>query len=147
MGRVPFLRHRAGLAVIGMVLSLGTGAVAADVVAVVSSQSPVIALRKNQIANIFLRKTSRFPDGRPAVPIDQAEGSAARDEFYRKFAGMSAAQVKAHWAKVIFTGRGRPPKEVVNSIEVKRQIAHNPNAIGYIEAGAVDDSVRVLRSP
>jgi ABC-type phosphate transport system substrate-binding protein len=54
--------------------------------------------------------------------------------------------VKAHWAKIIFTGRGHPPEEAPNSVEVKKLIDKNPNAIGYIENNLVDGSVRVLLS-
>jgi ABC-type phosphate transport system substrate-binding protein len=139
------IRVRTG--VVALVLSVGAGAAAADVVAVVSSKSSVTALTKNQVVDIFLGKTSRFPDGEQAVPVDQAEGSAARDEFYMKFTGKSAAQIKAHWSKIIFTGRGQPPKEVPNSAEVKKLVVQNPRAVGYIERSSVDGTVRVILSP
>lgn len=132
--------------VIALALGLGAGSAAADVVAVVSSKSPVTALSRNQVVDIFLGKTSRFPDGEQAVPIDQVEGSPARDEFYSKFTGKSAAQIKAHWSKIIFTGRGQPPKEVSNSNEVKKLVVQNPKVIGYIERSLVDGNVRVLLS-
>jgi ABC-type phosphate transport system substrate-binding protein len=139
------IRVRTG--VVALVLSVGAGAAAADVVAVVSSKSSVTALTKNQVVDIFLGKTSRFPDGEQAVPLDQVEGSAARDEFYMKFTGKSAAQIKAHWSKIIFTGRGQPPKEVPNSAEVKKLVVQNPRAVGYIERSSVDGTVRVILSP
>jgi ABC-type phosphate transport system substrate-binding protein len=140
------LGNRARSGVIALVLSVGTGAARADVVAVVSSKSAVTVLSKNQVVDIFLGKASRFPDGEQAVPIDQVEGSAARDEFYAKFTGKSAAQIKAHWSKIIFTGRGQPPKEVPDGIEMKKEVVRNPKAIGYIERSLVDGSVRVLLS-
>jgi ABC-type phosphate transport system substrate-binding protein len=139
--------NRARSGVVALALSLGTAAAAADVVAVVSSKSSVTALSKNHLADIFLGKASRFPNGEEAVPIDQVEGSAARDEFYTKVTGKSASQLKAHWAKIIFTGRGRPPREVPNSIEVKKEVVQNPSAIGYIERIHVDGNLRVLLSP
>jgi ABC-type phosphate transport system substrate-binding protein len=140
---MPFL-SRLGLAFVGLALSLGCGAAVADLVAVVSVRSPVTALSKNQIVDIFMGKTALLPDGEQAVPIDQVEGSAARDEFYSRCAGKSAAQIKAHWSKIIFTGRGQPPKQVLNSLEVKKRVVENPHAIGYIEPNMVDGSVRVL---
>ena len=133
-----------GLPLVGLVLTLGASAAAAEVVAVVSANGPVVSLSKNQVTDIFLGKTSRFPDGTPAVPIDQIEGSAARDEFYSTFAGKSPAQLKAHWSKIIFTGRGQPPMAVSNSIEVKKHVVETPNAIGYIEKTLMDGSVKVL---
>lgn len=116
----------------------------ADVVAVVASNNPVSSLRQEQVADIFLGKSSRFPNGASAVPIDQREGSALRDEFYSKYAGKSPAQLKAFWSKIIFTGRGRPPRAVANSAEVKKLLAINPQAIAYIDRHDVDHSVKII---
>jgi ABC-type phosphate transport system substrate-binding protein len=137
---------RAGFAAVALVLGLNAGMATGEVVAVVSARNPTATLSRNQVVDIFLGKTSRFPDGSQAVPIDQAEGSAAREEFYLKFAGKSPAQLNAHWSKIIFTGRGQPPREVANGVEVKKRLAENPNAIGYIEQNLVDGSVKVVLS-
>jgi ABC-type phosphate transport system substrate-binding protein len=135
-------------AIFGLALSLAMARVGkADVVVVVSAKSAVSTLSKDQVMDIFLGKTTRFPDGAPAVPIDQMEGSAARDEFYATFANKSPAQVKAHWAKILFTGRGQPPKSVSNSVEVRKLIAANPRAISYIERSDLDSTVKVLLQP
>ena len=125
-------------------LAAALPALADDVVAVVSARSPVTSLSANQVADIFLGKSSRFPDGTPAVPIDLVEESPMRDRFYAQYAGKSAAQVKAHWSKIIFTGRGQPPRQAASSGEAKKLIAENPNAIGYIDPSQVDGTVRVL---
>ena len=140
------LVNRVVFVFLGLALSLSSGATEAEVVAVVSSRCPESALSRNQVADIFLGRTSRFPDGKQVVPIDQAEGSAARDEFYAAFTGKSPAQVKAHWSKIIFTGRGQPPREVPNSVEMKKLVAGNPSAIGYIDRKLVDGSVKILRA-
>jgi ABC-type phosphate transport system substrate-binding protein len=136
--------NRTGLAAFGLAMSLAAGTVYADVVAVVSAKSTVTTLSKSQVTDIFLGRSSRFPDGMQAVPIDLAEGSAVRDEFYARIIGKSPAQVKAFWSKIIFTGRGQPPKAVPDSIEMKKRIVENPAAIGYIEAQLVDNTVRVV---
>jgi ABC-type phosphate transport system substrate-binding protein len=135
---------RIGFIIIGLSLSFGSARASAEVVAVVAAKNPVSTLSKNQIADIFLGKMTRFPDGRQVLPIDQVENSSARETFYLKFTGMSPAQLKAHWSKIIFTGRGQPPPEVSNGIEVKKFIAKHPDAIGYIEQKLVDDSVKVV---
>jgi hypothetical protein len=87
---------------------------------------------------------SRFPNGLLAVPIDLRDGSPERDQFYAKIAGKTPAQVKAYWSKIIFTGRGQPPKAVRTDLEVKKFIVANVDAIGYIDAALLDDSVRAL---
>jgi len=126
--------------------SYAAAATAQDVVAVVSSRSPVTSLNAAQVADIFLGKTSRFPDGTLAMPIDLAEEVPERDRFYAQFTGKSPAQVKAHWSKIIFTGRGQPPRQAASGREAKKLIVENPNAIGYIDTSLVDSTLRVLAS-
>jgi ABC-type phosphate transport system substrate-binding protein len=131
-----------GIAV--LVLLVGAQRILADEVTVVSAKSTVTTLSKSQVVDIFLGKTTRFPDGSQAVPIDQSEGTLARDEFYTKIAGKSAAQMQAYWSRIIFTGRGQPPKAVPSGSETKKLVAANPNTIGYVEPKLVDDTLRVV---
>jgi len=133
--------------VLSLALLLASQSAVADVVAVVSAKSPVTTLTRSQVADLFLGKLTRFPGGSPAVPIDQGEGTATRDEFYASFASKSAAQVKAYWAKIIFTGRGQPPRTATNDAEIKKLLAMNPQAIAYLDRSAVDASLRVLAVP
>jgi ABC-type phosphate transport system substrate-binding protein len=141
---IMILFYRIGLLAIGLALSLGTAVTKADVVAVVSAKSPITALSMSQVADLFSGRANRFPNGLQAFPVDQAEGSAIRDEFYNKVVGKTPAQVKSYWSKIIFTGRGQPPPTVSDNIEMKKRIRDNPAAIGYIDRTMVDDSVRVL---
>jgi ABC-type phosphate transport system substrate-binding protein len=127
-----------------LVFLVASATLPADEVAVVSAKSTVTTLSKTQMADIFLGKTTRFPDGAPAVPIDQSEGTLARDEFYLRIVGKSAAQMKAYWSRIIFTGRGQPPRAVPSSSETKKLVVANTNTIGYIEPNLVDDTLRVV---
>ena len=120
------------------------GARAADLVVIVSARAPVPALRADQVADIFLAEASRFPDGSEATAVDQNIGSALRDEFYDKVANRSPALMKAYWTKMIFTGRGQPPREVAGNAAVRRLVAENPGTIGYIERSALDPTVRAV---
>jgi ABC-type phosphate transport system substrate-binding protein len=138
------LKNRNGWVLIGLLLGLASGAATADVVVVVSAKSPVGALSKAQVEDLFLGKTIRFPDGALAVAIDQAEGSAVRNEFYDKIVGKSAAQIKAYWSKIIFTGRGQPPPSVSSAVEMIKRISADPAAVGYIDRGMLNDSVRAV---
>jgi ABC-type phosphate transport system substrate-binding protein len=141
------MSSRKSIVVIALAVAVLPAPVLADVVAVVSVDSHVTTLTKNQLTDIFLGKAIRFPDGTVAVPVDQAEGSSARDEFYLKVAGKSAAQLKAYWSKIIFTGRGQPPPVVANGVELKKRLGKGTAVIGYIDASLVDDSVRIVLRP
>ena len=110
----------------------------AEVVVVVSAKSPTSSLTKEQSSDIFMGKATSL------TPLDQPESSPLRDEFYPKVTGKSAAQAKSYWAKMSFTGKGTPPKEGQGTDDIKKQLANNPNLVGYIEKSAVDSSVKVI---
>jgi ABC-type phosphate transport system substrate-binding protein len=117
---------------------------AAELVVIVSAKSPVMALRQDQVAAIFLGQSARFPDGQEAVPLDQRLGSPLRDEFYVRVASKTPPLLKAWWSKMVFTGRGQPPSEAAGNAAVRRRVAENPEMIGYIERDALDPSVRAV---
>ena len=141
---VPAKPRRCSLWLVGTALLTASFLAQAEVAVVMSAKSAVEPLNKNQVSDIFMGKVTSFPSGGSAVPLDQMDTNAVREEFYTKVTGKSAAQVAAYWAKMSFTGKGTPPKEVANSAEIKKQLAANPNTIGYIEKSAVDESVKVL---
>lgn len=116
-----------------------------EVVVVISAESSVTEMSRLHLADLYLGRTSRFPNGEPAEPIDQEPGSPDREAFYETYLGRSPAEIKAHWSKIIFTGRGRPPKDAQGSEEIKELVANDPQAIGYIARDLVDDSVRVVQ--
>jgi len=111
---------------------------------VVSAKSTVPSLTADQVSQLFLGKSATLPGGGAAVLIDQPEGSPARDEFYTKAAGKNAAQMKSLWSRLTFSGAAQPPKVVAGPAEVKKTVADTPGAIGYIDKGAVDATVKVL---
>jgi ABC-type phosphate transport system substrate-binding protein len=135
---------RLALPILCLALSLTGTRTRADDVGVVSAKSAITTLSADQVADIFLGKMSRYPNGILAVPVDLSDGSAERDQFYAKVAGRTPSQIKAYWSKIIFTGRGQPPKTVPNDLDMKKYVAANVAAIGYIDEKMVDNTLRVL---
>lgn len=127
-----------------LALSLAASSALAEVVVVVSKDNPVESLERSELRDIYLGQLHSFPNGEPVEPIDQAEGSEARKEFYNDHLERSPAQVKAHWSKLIFTGRGQPPRAVESGEVVAELVSQSPNAIGYLDRALVDDSLRVI---
>lgn len=116
----------------------------AEVLVVTGANSASINLSKDQISDIYLGRITSLPDGNSVTPVDQPESNPLRDEFYLKVANKSAAQAKALWAKLYFTGRGEPPREARDDNDIKKIVNSTRGAIGYIDQSAVDKSVKVL---
>ena len=112
----------------------------AEVVVVVNAKAAESTMTKEQVAQFFLGKSTAM------TPIDQSDSSPIRAEFYKKVADKDAAQAKALWSKLVFTGKATMPKEVGDNAGVKAALAANPKAIGYIDKSAVDATVKVVYS-
>jgi ABC-type phosphate transport system substrate-binding protein len=118
------------LAIIG-----AAGAHAEEIVVIVNTASATIS--KEQLVDFYLGRSSE------RTPIDQAAGSGIYVEFYRKATGRDTAQIKEIWSRILFTGRGLPPRQLVDSEAVKKAVAADPKAIGYIDKSALDATVKV----
>lgn len=129
------------------VLSMVAASANADVVVVMSAKGGPDSLSAAQVSQIFLAKSNSLPGGGAAVPIDQEEGAAVRDEFYKKVASRDSAQLKSYWSQLMFTGKAQRPKRVSGDDAVKKAVGATPGGIGYISASAVDASVKVVLKP
>ncbi len=110
----------------------------AEIVVVVNTANQASRMFSEQAAQFFLGKSNQF------TPIDQGKESAIRRDFYQKIAGKSLSQVEGVWAKIEFSGKGTMPKSYASDAAVKKAVAADPTAIGYIDKASVDDTVKVL---
>lgn len=111
---------------------------------VIVNQGVSTDLSQQDVERLFLAKTKTFPDGNTAVPVNQQEGSEIRITFDSRINGKNESQMKSYWAKLIFTGKAIPVRQLGSDQEVLEFVASQPGAIGYINAGNADDSVTVL---
>jgi ABC-type phosphate transport system substrate-binding protein len=114
------------------------GTASAEVVVIVSAKNAKSAMTKDEVADVYLGKDNSL------APIDLPESSELRNEFYTKVTGKDASQVKAVWARLIFTGKATPPKAGDSPADVKSKVAASDKAIGYVDKSAVDASVKVV---
>ena len=116
----------------------------AEVVVIVAKDNPVAALSPEQVAQIYTGASNAFPGGGAARPLDQPEGNALRDEFLARVLEKNAAQFKAVWSRLIFSGKANRPRTLPGSAEVKKAVAGDASAIGFIDRATVDDSVKAV---
>jgi ABC-type phosphate transport system substrate-binding protein len=116
----------------------------AETSVIVSASNPNSTMDQATVSKIFLGKAKSFPDGSQALPVDQDEGSKTREAFNSTVLGKSDSQLKSYWSRLIFTGKGTPPKQSGTDAEIKALVANNPNIIGYVDSAAVDGTVKVV---
>ncbi|QJW84878.1 hypothetical protein HK414_18640 [Ramlibacter terrae] len=54
--------------------------------------------------------------------------------------------MKATRARLVFSGKAQAPRQLPDAAAVRKAVAADPKAVGYIEKTAVDSSVKVLLS-
>lgn len=133
------MKRTFGMMILAAGLALGSApALAGELVVVVNPKNPATRMLKEQAAQFFLGKSTVF------TPIEYDDSVAVRNDFYAKVLQKDSAQVKSIWSKLVFTGKGTAPKEYKTAAEVKKAVAADPSAIGYMDKSAVDDSVKVI---
>ncbi len=113
-------------------------------VAVIVNADNTAKMDQTQIRNIFLGKVKTFSNGVTAHPVDITVGDAARAEFIKKVLRKDEANLNAHWARMLFSSKGRPPEEVASAAAVIQEVSSNKSAIGYIDAKDVTSAVKVV---
>jgi ABC-type phosphate transport system substrate-binding protein len=117
--------------------------ICAEVAVIVHQDNTNSSISKNEVARIYLGKLKSFPNGSDAIPIDLNSGDAKK-EFYAKVVRKSDAQLRAYWSRIIFTGKGQPPRQESSEDSVLNLISTNPNLVGYVQASKVTDNVKVI---
>ncbi len=141
------MRRRSTLIVLGLVLLMlfSTSATADTEVAVIANKNlPVDSLSIPLAKKLWLGKSHTIPGVGKVTVVDQQAGSVAAKVFYKKVVKKTQNQLKAYWAKVVFTGKGYPPKALDSDEAVISWVAETANGLGYVESSAVNDSVKVL---
>lgn len=129
-------------ALIALTLTATTAFAQAELVVVTNAGNNISSIPLSQLSRIFLGQSSVYPDGSAAIPLDI--NGDARNQFYRDVLKKSPEQVEKYWARMIFTGKAQPPREVKPG-DVKSAVAETPGAISYIDSSKVDASLKILK--
>jgi hypothetical protein len=116
----------------------------ADLVLVTSPQSGIERLTQDDVINIYLGRYRRLPSGIVAEPVDHPVEAELRARFYRRLVNKSLAEINAYWARLVFSGKTRPPQVVEGIDNVLRIVATQPGALAYLERTQVDGRVRIV---
>jgi ABC-type phosphate transport system substrate-binding protein len=111
---------------------------------IVNSANSVRSLRVSEVSKLFLRKQSKWDNGKSVQPVDQVESAATRRRFSQAMLGMDIPSVKSFWQEVVFSGRGEPPVEKPSDADVVAYVKANRAAIGYVSPEAAVGDVKVV---
>src|SRR5262245_29898277 len=79
---------------------------------IVNPGNPATTVDRRFLADTFLKKVTRWPNGDLIRPVDQNADSAVRRRFSDDVIERSVEAVRSYWQQQIFSGREVPPPEV-----------------------------------
>lgn len=125
--------------------NLLSGVVHADIAIIVHPQNPLAALNESDVRRIYMGRMRMFPDSSQGIEaIDLPESAERFVVFYQSLMHLNPAKLKRQRASYLFSGKGRLPVVMETDEAVKVHVAKTPAAIGYVESGWVDGTVKVV---
>lgn len=128
-----------------LALAAATGVVrAADTIIVAHPGVADSSLSEDQLKGIFLGQIKNWPSGVKAEVVTLKEGANVHHDFLNKYIGRTATQFGNSWKQIVFTGKGRMPKQFDTEAKLIEYVAATEGAIGYVSAGAAKGSTKTI---
>ncbi|VAW98894.1 hypothetical protein MNBD_GAMMA23-2140 [hydrothermal vent metagenome] len=115
----------------------------ADVVVIGNKSIRIDSITTKQAKKLWLGKLKKL-GGIKITVVDQTPSNPAFEIFYTSIVKKTPSQLKTYWAKVSFTGKAFPPKQLKDDAAIIKWVASNPGALGYVDSTAVNDTVKPL---
>ena len=126
-----------------LLLGICAASANADIAIVVHPSFQGTSLSKSDFASLYLGRSSTFPSGNQATPIDQPSGPV-RDQMLSQLLDKTDAQMAHIWSRLVFSGNAKSLPKVADDKAMLERVAKDPSAIGYVDASSVNSSVKVL---
>ncbi len=103
-----------------------------DILVVVNRHSELTELTQQQVLGLFLGRVRNFPNGKPVKAFDHEISSDIRARFFETLTGKSISDIDAYWARLRYSGRASPPRELKDTGSILDAVRQNREAIAYI---------------
>jgi len=121
-----------------------SGSVLAEGVVVITSEDNKENITEDDVRNIFLGKVGEFSSGKKAEPLNIISTDPSYEIFSRRVLRKSPSQLRAYWAKRVFTGKGLPPVVVGTKEELLEAVTEKDSRISYVELNGEYKGIRMV---
>lgn len=114
----------------------------AEIVVIANEAVPIDSLNQNEMKDIFLGKTAKWPD-KSRVRFVVLTGETHQD-FLRAYIKRTPSQYRIYWKKMVFTGKASKPKSFKSEADLVKYVSQTDGAVGYISGDTDTDGTKVL---
>lgn len=111
---------------------------------VVDPENPAAEMTREVVADVFLKASTRWPDGATIKPVDQKADTGVRKAFSERILKRTIPAVRSYWQQRIFSGRDVPPPELESDEAVVRYVREHRGAVGYVSGAANPGGTKVI---
>lgn len=129
--------------IISILLSFSFYSQASNAIAIVVHPDNHSEFDERIARQIFLGQVKSFPNGNEARPYTSSN-EELHNLFISKVLRRNPHTMNAYWARMIFTAKATPPRDLPDADAIKKMVASSVHAIGYLPSQDVDDNVRVI---
>ena len=112
---------------------------------IVHKSNPVSNLSLDELRRVFMSEQGYWPQRSRVAVVMREQGQPERSAVLRSVFRMTEREYARFVLQAEFTEKSFGPKVVSSSMGMLRFVHYVTGGIGYVRAGDVDDSVKVLR--
>jgi len=99
---------------------------------ITNAQAELSSLSRKQVMSLFLGRSRNFSNGQIAKAYDHQVDSDIRKRFFEELTGKAISDIDAYWARLRYSGRASPPKELDDVDAVLKEVMSNKHSIAYV---------------
>jgi ABC-type phosphate transport system substrate-binding protein len=117
-----------------------------DVAVIVNPENRLSQVSRLELVRLFQMTQQRWPNGEKIYLIMQEQGTLEKQIVLHKIYRMNSDELKRFWLTKIYRGELTSfPKTLGSNESIRRFVSRVRNAVGFVDASFVDDSVKAVR--
>jgi ABC-type phosphate transport system substrate-binding protein len=115
-----------------------------DIAVIVNKTNGIPSMNRSQLNALFKAKSSQFPGGARATPVNLPPESPARQAFDSAVLGLKPDEVERFWVDSKIRSGVGSPRKLPGAAALVRFVSTDESAIGYVPVSELGDGVRVV---
>lgn len=104
-------------------------------------------MSKDEVINVYMGRNRKLASGINAQPIDLENPLSEKANFYSVMVNKELPEISSYWARLMFSGQGSPPKQVMTTEQALEIVSTVKGAIAYIDRKKIDKRVKIVFDP
>jgi ABC-type phosphate transport system substrate-binding protein len=111
---------------------------------IVNNSVPAVRYSLDEVRAIFIMRLTQWPNGNPIQVFVLPDGHPVHKSFAKNKLNMFPHQLRSAWNRLVYSGTGVAPTQVLSQEAMLQAISNTPNSIGYLDSKPDNTKVHLL---